>query len=140
MHMIAAAKSLQSCPTLCDPTDGSHQAPPPLGFSRQEHWSGLPFPSPICESEVTQSCATLRDPMDCRPTRLLRPWDFLGKSIGVACHCLLHYRFHTNGYIPLASPVGSTFKMFLEADMWNFPGNPVAKTLCPQCRGPSFNP
>ena len=43
----AAAKSLQSCPTLCNPMDCSHQAPPSLGFSRQEHWSGLPFPSPI---------------------------------------------------------------------------------------------
>ena len=41
----AAAKALQSCPTLCDPRDGS---PPSLGFSRQEHWNGLPFPSPIC--------------------------------------------------------------------------------------------
>ena len=46
----AAAKSLQSWPTLCDPTDSSHQAPPYLGFSRQEHWSGLPFPSPMHES------------------------------------------------------------------------------------------
>ena len=95
----AAAKSLQLCPTLCHPIDGSppgssvpgilqartlewvaisfsnawkwkvkgkllsrvrlfatpwtaaHQAPPSLGFSRQEHWSGLPFPSPMHESE-----------------------------------------------------------------------------------------
>ena len=39
----AAAKSLQSCPTLCDPRGGAHQAPPSLGFSGQEHWSGLPF-------------------------------------------------------------------------------------------------
>ena len=46
-----ASKSLQSCPTRCDPTDGSHQAPPSLGFSRQEHWSGLPFPSPMHERE-----------------------------------------------------------------------------------------
>ena len=45
------AKSLQSCPTLCNPIDGSHQAPPSLGFSRQEHWSELPFPSPVHESE-----------------------------------------------------------------------------------------
>ena len=44
----AAAKSLQSCPTLCDPRD---QAAPSLGFSKQEHWSGLPFPSPTRESE-----------------------------------------------------------------------------------------
>ena len=42
----AAAKSLQSCPTLCDPIDGSPAGYPSLGFSRQEHWSGLPFPSP----------------------------------------------------------------------------------------------
>ena len=43
----------------------AHQAPPPLGFSRQEHWSVLPFPSPVRESEVAQSCRTPRDPMDC---------------------------------------------------------------------------
>ena len=48
----AAAKSLQSCLTLCDPTDGSQPGFPSLGFSRQEHWSGLPFPSPIHESEI----------------------------------------------------------------------------------------
>ena len=47
----AAAKSLQSCLTLCEPIDGSHQAPLSLGFSRQEHWSGLPLPSPMRESE-----------------------------------------------------------------------------------------
>ena len=89
------AKSLQSCPTLCDPIDGSppgspvpgilqartpewvaisfsnvwkwkvkvkslshirllvtpwtaaHQAPPPMGFSRQGYWSGVPLPSPF---------------------------------------------------------------------------------------------
>ena len=93
--MYAAAKSLQSCPTLCDPIDGSppgslvpgilqartlewvaisfsnagkrkvkvkslsrvwllatpwtaaHQAPPSMGFSRQEYWSGVPLPSPF---------------------------------------------------------------------------------------------
>ena len=42
----------------------AHQAPLSLGFSRQEHWSGLPFPSPMHESEVAQLCPTLRDPMD----------------------------------------------------------------------------
>ena len=33
------------------PLTAAHQAPPSLGFSRQEHWSGLPFPSPMHESE-----------------------------------------------------------------------------------------
>ena len=43
----AAAKSLQSCPTLC---------------SRQEHWSGLPFPSPMHESEKWKwSCSVMSD-------------------------------------------------------------------------------
>ena len=50
-RMSTAAASLQSCPTLCDPIEAAHQAPPSLGFSRQEHWSGLPFPSPMHESE-----------------------------------------------------------------------------------------
>ena len=47
----------------------AHQAPPSLGFSRQEHWSGLPLPPPMheSESEVVQLCPTLSDPMDCSP-------------------------------------------------------------------------
>ena len=36
----------QSCLTLCDPRTVACQAPPSMGFSRQEHWSGLPLPSP----------------------------------------------------------------------------------------------
>ena len=50
---------------LCvTPETAAHQAPLSLGFSRQEHWSGLPFPSPMHESEVAQSRTTLSDPMD----------------------------------------------------------------------------
>ena len=100
----AAAKSLQSCPTLCYPIDGSppgspiprilqartlewvaisfsnagkwklkvkllsrvqllvtpwtaaHQAPPSMGFSRQEYWSGVPLPSPIFTSTICLLC------------------------------------------------------------------------------------
>ena len=53
---------------LCaTPQTAAHQAPPSLGFSMQEHWSGLPFPSPMhkSESEVAWSCPTHSDPMDC---------------------------------------------------------------------------
>ena len=39
------------------------------------------------ESEVAQSCPTLCEPMKC--SRILPPWDFPGKSIGVGCHFLL---------------------------------------------------
>ena len=47
----ATAKLLQSCLTLCDLIDGSPPVSPSLEFSRQEHWSGLPFPSLVHESE-----------------------------------------------------------------------------------------
>ena len=36
----------QLCPTLCDPWTAACQAPLSMGFSRQKHWSGLPFASP----------------------------------------------------------------------------------------------
>ena len=39
-------KVTQSCPTLETPWTAAHQAPLSIEFSRQEHWSGLPFPSP----------------------------------------------------------------------------------------------
>ena len=42
---------LQSCPSRCDPIDSSPPGSLSLGFSRQEHWSGSPFPSPVHESE-----------------------------------------------------------------------------------------
>ena len=41
-----AAKSLQLCPTLCDPMDCCPLAPLSMGWSRQEYWSGLPCPPP----------------------------------------------------------------------------------------------
>ena len=56
------ASVVSDCAT---PETAAHQAPPSLGFSRQEHWSGLPFPSPMHESEVAQLCPTLSNPMDC---------------------------------------------------------------------------
>ena len=104
----AAAKSHQSCPTLCDPIDGSptgssvpgilqartlgwvaisfsnawkwkvkvkalsgvwllvtpwtaaYQAPPSMGFSRQEYWSGVPLPSPSLQATHLKSFSTLR--------------------------------------------------------------------------------
>ena len=79
---------------LCaTPQMAAHQPPPSLGFSRQEHWSGLPFPSPMHESEKwkwSRSVVTDSErPHGLQPTRLFHPWDFPGKSTGVGCHCLL---------------------------------------------------
>ena len=135
LQLLSHFSRVRLCAT---PQTAAHQAPLSLGFSRQEHWSGLPFPSPVheSESEDAQSCPTLCNPIDGSPpgspapgilqartlgvgchfllqcmkvksesevaqscptqrphglqaTRLHRPWDFPGKSTGVGCHCLL---------------------------------------------------
>ena len=44
----------QSFPTLCNPMDCSLPAPPSMGFSRQEYWSGLPLPSPRIHRRTVQ--------------------------------------------------------------------------------------
>ena len=46
--LLSHFSRVQLCAT---PETAAHQAPPSLGFSRQEHWSGLPFPSPMHETE-----------------------------------------------------------------------------------------
>ena len=46
--LLSHFSRVQLCAT---PEKAAHQAPPSLGFSRQEHWSGLPVPSPMHESE-----------------------------------------------------------------------------------------
>ena len=65
----AAAKSLQSCPTLCDPIDGSPPGSRLWDSPGKNTGVGCRF-LPQCmkvksESEVTQSCPTLSDCMDC---------------------------------------------------------------------------
>ena len=62
MLLLSRFSRVRLCAT---PETTAHQALPSLGFSRQEHWSGLPFPSPMHESEVAQSRPTPSDPMDC---------------------------------------------------------------------------
>ena len=65
----AAAKSLQSCPTLCDPIDGSPQGSRPWDSPGKNNGVGCHFLFQCMkvksESEVAQSCLTLSDPMDC---------------------------------------------------------------------------
>ena len=46
MKVKRGSEVAQSCPTLSDPWTAAYQAPPSMGFSRQEYWSGVPLPSP----------------------------------------------------------------------------------------------
>ena len=135
---IKKKKSLSRVWLFATPWTVAHQAPLSMEFSRQEYWSGLPFPSAAAAAAAKslQSCPTLCNPIDgsppgatvpgilqartlewvafyfsnawkwkvkvkllsrvqplwphgLQPTRLLCPWDFPGKSTRVGCHCLL---------------------------------------------------
>ena len=78
---------------LCDPMNCSLPGSSIHGFSRQEYWSGLPFPSPMHEREKWKWSRSVMSWL------LATPWtaayqappsmDFPGKSTGVGCHCLL---------------------------------------------------
>ena len=88
--LLSRFSHVRPCAT---PETAAHQGPPSLGFSRQEHWSGLPFPSPMSEREKWKWSHSVVSnssrPHGLLPTRFLHQWDFPGKSTEVGCHCLL---------------------------------------------------
>ena len=55
MQVKSESEVTQSCLTLCDPMTAAYQAPPTMGFSRQEYWSGLPLPSPPSDTSSKES-------------------------------------------------------------------------------------
>ena len=82
----AAAKSLQSCLTLCDPIDGSPpgSAIPGILQARTLEWVAISFSNACMHAKSLQSCPedSVR-PYGQQPTRLRRPQDSLGKNTGV---------------------------------------------------------
>ena len=89
----ATAKSLQSYPTLRDPTDGSPPGSlvPGILQERTLEWVAISFS--MHESEKWKwSRLVVSNPLwphGLQPTRLLHPWGFPAKSTGMGCHCLL---------------------------------------------------
>ena len=82
----------------------AHQAPPSMGISRQEYWSGLPFPSPgdlpdpgiEPRSPALQADTLTSEPPLCNP-KDYSPWDSPGKNTGVGSLSLLQEIFPTQG-------------------------------------------
>ena len=89
----AAAKSLQSCLTLCDPIDGGPRGSPVPGIlqARTLEWVAISFSNAWKWKVKVKSLSRvwlLATPWT-TAHQALRPWDFPGKSTGVGCHCLL---------------------------------------------------
>ena len=89
----AAAKSLQSCLTLCDPTDGSPPGSPVPWIlqARTLEWVAISFSNTWKWKVKVKSLSRVRLLVTPWTTahQALHPWDFPGKSTGVGCHCLL---------------------------------------------------
>jgi len=68
-YAAAAAKSLQSCPTLCDPIDGSPpgSSVPGILQARTLEWVAISFSNAFMHAKSPQLCLTLCDPMDSSP-------------------------------------------------------------------------
>ena len=123
VHAFVCTKSLQLCLTPCNPMDRAHQVPLSTGFSRQENWSGLPFPLPgegksfpfsLCwrwERLPTPvfwpgDYSELYSPWGCKESDMterlsLLQGIFLTQGSNPHLLCLLHWQM---GSLPLAQP------------------------------------
>ena len=111
MKVKSESKVAQSCLTLSDPMDIAYQAPPSMGFSRQEYWSGVPSPSPAKGAG----------------------WREIGGGIGKNCVC------HTGvSSVLLVSVMMTAEKIFLTAPISSFQQLPTSH--CPNTRVPQASP
>ena len=105
---------------LCaTPWTAAYQAPPSMGFSRQEYWSGLPLPSPWCKNSrryniYEQKLSAFRLIVSSLNWKWQRkwfsrvwlfvtaysPWNSLGQNTGVGSHSFLQGIFPTQGLNP----------------------------------------
>ena len=96
-------KSLSRVPLLATPWTAAYQAPPSMGFSRQEYWSGchclLPrkVPRTVIISLFSHQLSPTLRPHELKPTRFLCLWNFPGKNTEVGCHFLVQGIFPTQG-------------------------------------------
>ena len=170
----AAAKSLQSCPTLCDPIDGSppgspipgilqartlewfaisfsnawkvkvkslsrvrllatpwtaaYQAPPSMGFSRQEYWSGVPLPSTALKMVENKNQKTHTSVAPSAWKTLFFTFVFFYSTLG--------WRPEALRYLPFGSVISpNLFKFF--TSLWGMRGlsSPTRDQTCIPCNG-----
>ena len=106
----------------------AHQASPSLGFSRQEHWSGLPFPSPV-QVEWKWSCSVVSDssdPMDCSPTGSSVHGIFQARVLAIVNNALWTWVFK---YL-LESLLSILLAIYQEVELLGYMVIPFLKLLC----------
>ena len=118
LHLGSAympVKSLQSCPTLCDPIVGSPPGSPVPGIlqARTLEWVAIPFPNAWKWKVKMKSLSRVwlfTTPWTAA-YQAPRPGDFPGQSTGVGCHCLLCVCFLSASKSPNTSQIGNFSKL-----------------------------
>ena len=145
LQLAVAAKSLQSCPTLCDPT----RLPHPWDSLGKNTGVGCYFLLQCMkvksESEVAQLCLTLRDPMDCSPpgssihgilqARVLE-WGAIAFSSPVAQNVLIGFSLHKPGCVKCTQwelSIGLMGLAHSSSQFYHFPSAPAQ--MEPWCAG-----
>ena len=104
-------KSLSRVQLFVTPWTVTYQGPPSMGFSRQEYWSGFPFPSPgdlphpgIQPGSAALQADALPSEPPGKPHELYSPWNSPGQNTGVESLSLLQEIFPTQGSNPGLPP------------------------------------
>ena len=118
MKVKSESEVAHSCPTLSDPMGCSLQAPPSMGFSRQEYWSGVPLPSPkpLSRRQIFQ------------PGNLAKSWVVLGKSFYFSMPLFPHVQRRSYSWWPLTSPTAPQI-LFGGVDLTPHRWSPIRKSL-----------
>ena len=130
----AAAKSLQSCPTLCDPVGCSlpGSSIPGIFQARMLEWVAISFSNAWkwSRSGVSDSL----QPHRLQPTRLFHPWGSPGKSTGVGCHCLLCMLFRKSSLLVIKNCGEHGYSLLTndltQASCFSAPQNPQHSHVC----------
>ena len=112
MKVRSESEVAQSCLTLCDPIDGSPPGSPVPGFSRQEYWSGLPFPSPrdLPDPGIKPRSPTLQ------VDSLLSELPGKPKNTEVGSLCLLQKSFQLRNRTGVSCSAGEFFTSCVDLD------------------------
>ena len=142
----------QLCPTLCSPTDCAPRPPLSMEFSRQEYWSGLPFPTPgdlpssgmeptslvsLALAGIFFTTGATWEPKHCNSSQIQTPFWLLGS---LCITGLLHTSpcYHSHTYVPpsicLPSPLFTQLSLTIHTPTVppiNIPPLPIIHTICP---------
>ena len=142
LDMLLLLLSLQSCPTLETPETAAHRAPPSLGFSRQEYWSGVPLPSPLLDIDTCKYLSLLsvfkRLVVDLLGAVLdLRCFILVAVNKGWLFSCCSVWASHCSGFFCCRAralgPAGSVLRLpgsGAQAQCWRLPGSGAQAQCC----------